>query len=77
MRCIVKAPEYNDKGKRIHKGTIADGFYEMNDFQQIFTVDLDEDCLLLNFKSPLGKMILHNMFVVDTDWISDEGPYTG
>ncbi len=72
VKCLIKAPEYNQKGKRTHPGTMIDAFYEMDDFQQIFSVDLKEDQFMLNFKSPLGKMVLHNMLVLDTDWVPDE-----
>jgi len=72
VKCLVRAPEYNDKGNRTHAGTLLNGFYEMQDFQQIFSVDFEEDLFKLNFKTPLGKMILHNTLILDTDWVPDE-----
>lgn len=72
VKCLLKAPEYNKKGRRTNAGTMIDALYEMNDYQQIFSVDLDEDHFKFNFKSPLGKLILHNMILLDTDWIEDE-----
>ena len=45
--------------------------YEMQDFQEIFSVDFEEDQFVLNFKSPLGKMILHNTLLLDTDWVAE------
>jgi outer membrane receptor for ferrienterochelin and colicin len=72
VKCLVKAPEYDDKGKRTHAGTLLDGYYGMKDFQEIFLVDFEKDQIKLNFKSPLGKMILHNTLILDTDWVPDE-----
>jgi hypothetical protein len=69
VKYIAQAPKYDDKGKRTDNGQLIDLFYEMGDFQQIFQVQADEEGkLVLNFKTPLGKMVLHNMLVLDTDW---------
>jgi hypothetical protein len=68
----VKEPEYNGDGKRTHAGKLIDDYYAMDTFQQIFIAKIDNDILRLNFKSPLGKMILHNTLILDTDWISEE-----
>jgi hypothetical protein len=65
-------PEYNEETKRFSRGKLTDIFYNMNDFQQIFTVDLEKDRMELNFKTPLGKMILHNTLMLDTDWIPED-----
>lgn len=72
VKCLVKAPEFNKKGKRVHPGKMVDAFYEMDDFQQIFSVKLKDDEFGVNFSSPLGKMVLHNTILLDTDWIADE-----
>ena len=69
VKYIAQAPSFNDKGKRTDKGQLIDLYFEMRDFQQIFQVQADEkDNLVLNFKTPLGKMILHNMLILDTDY---------
>jgi hypothetical protein len=44
----------------------------MNDFQNIFDAMYEKDAFSVNFKSLLGKMIIHNMLVLDTDWIPEE-----
>jgi hypothetical protein len=40
----------------------------MNDFQHIFEVNVGKDKVVLNFNTPLGKFIVHNMLILDTDW---------
>lgn len=72
VKCIVKPPAYNKAGKMKHKGVYAGIDYEMTDYQQMFEVDIGEDLYKFNFKTPLGKMILHNMVVLDTDWLPVE-----
>jgi len=72
VKCITKAPEFNKKGIRINSGEMVDAVYEMDRFEQIFSMDLNDDRWMLNFKSPLGKMIIHNTLVLDTDWPPDE-----
>jgi hypothetical protein len=34
-------------------------------------LDLQKDRIELNFNTPLGKTILHNTFMLDTDWIPE------
>jgi hypothetical protein len=72
VKCLVKPPEYNKEGQRTHAGTMLDGYYAMQDFQQIISVTFEGDEIVVNFNSPLGKMILHNMLLLDTDWVPDE-----
>lgn len=72
VKCMIKEPKYNDAGKRTHIGKLTDENYTMDSFQQIFITKIDGDTLKLNFKSPLGKMILHNTVVLDTDWASEK-----
>lgn len=72
VKCITKAPQFNKKGIRIDKGEMVDAVYVMDNFEQIFSMDLKDDLLVVNFKSPLGKMIIHNTLVLDTDWPPDE-----
>jgi hypothetical protein len=68
VKYIAQAPKFSDKGKRTDKGRLIDLNYEMHDFQNIFEVRVEKDDLVLNFNTPLGKMILHNMFILDTDY---------
>ena len=44
----------------------------MGDFQEIFISKIHDDKITVNFKSPLGKMILHNTIILNTDWISEK-----
>ena len=46
--------------------------YQMWDFQHLFKLNFTEDKIILNFDTPLGKLVLHNMLVLDTDWIPVE-----
>jgi hypothetical protein len=72
VKILKKAPEYNKKGLRISAGELEDSYYNMQDFEEIFLVKIEGDKFQVNFKSILGKMILHNMVILDTDWIPDE-----
>lgn len=72
VKYIEKAPEYNEDTKRNSRGTLIDIYYEMKDFQQIFDVDVMKDRIELNFKTPLGKLIVHNTLLLDTDWVPEE-----
>jgi hypothetical protein len=68
VKYIAREPKFNDKGKRTDKGKLIDLYCQMHDFQQIFEVKSGKDEVTLNFNTPLGKLILHNMLILDTDW---------
>ena len=68
VKYIAQDPKFDVKGKRSDKGQLIDLYYRMNDFQHIFEVKPGKDELVLNFNTPLGKLILHNMLILDTDW---------
>jgi len=68
VKYIAQEPKFDDKGKRKDKGKLIDLYYHMQDFQHIFEVNAGKDEVALNFKTPLGKLILHNMLILDTDW---------
>jgi len=68
VKYIAHEPKYNDKGKRTDKGEQINLYYQMSDFQHIFEMNAGKDEVALNFKTPLGKLILHNMLILDTDW---------
>jgi hypothetical protein len=72
VKCLKKAPEYNKKGLRISAGELEETYYNMQDFEEIFQVKVEGGKFQVNFKSILGKMILHNMVILDTDWVPDE-----
>jgi hypothetical protein len=72
VKFMKRAPEFNDKGVRISTGELGDSYYNMQDFEEIFLVQFEGDEIQLNFKSNLGKMILHNMLILDTDWVGEE-----
>ena len=38
-------------------------------FPASIQVNFTEDKIILNFDTPLGKLVLHNMLVLDTDWL--------
>ena len=61
-------PKYDEKGKSLERGKMVDIHYQMQEFQNIFYVDGDKRNFVLNFKSPLGKFIIHNTLIMDTDW---------
>jgi hypothetical protein len=44
----------------------------MKEFQPIFSVDIDKEFVNVHFKSTLGKLILHNTLMMDTDWAPEE-----
>ena len=72
IKYIEAEPEFDEKGKRISKGKLSNLYYEMTDFQPIFTAEFEDDIIDINFNSPLGKMIFHNTLMLDTDWIPVE-----
>jgi len=72
VKYIEDPPEYNEKTKRYSRGKLTAIVYKMDDFQNIFDAVIEKDAFIVNFKSPLGKMIIHNMMVLDTDWIPEK-----
>lgn len=72
VKYIVIPPARNKIGKMTNRGRQDDIFYNMKEFQPIFSVDFDKKFFTVNFKSPLGKLILHNTLMLDTDWIPEE-----
>ena len=72
IKLIDQAPEYNDQGRQISNGKMVATLYEMNDFENIFSAECNDDSAVLNFKSPLGKMVFHNSMILDTDWILEK-----
>lgn len=72
VKFMEDIPAYNEETKRFSRGKLVGIEYCMPDFQNIFDVEFDGDVFAVNFKSPLGKMIIHNMLILDTDWIPEE-----
>jgi hypothetical protein len=72
IKYLQRPPQYDDNGKRTDKGELIDLHYRMREFQHLFLVNFTEDKIILNFDTPLGKLVLHNMLVLDTDWIPVE-----
>jgi hypothetical protein len=62
-------PTFDDNGKREDQGQLIDLYYQMRDFQQLFNMELKDDIVILNFNTPLGKLVIHNMLILDTDWL--------
>jgi hypothetical protein len=71
IKYMEQEPEFDEKGKLISRGKMNEMHYAMKDFQQIFMVKFEDDIIRINFKSPLGKMILRNILILDTDWIPE------
>jgi hypothetical protein len=69
VKYMHQKPAFDEKGKLTDSGQLIDLNYQMNEFQQLFEiVTVRKDEIILNFKSPLGKLIIHNMLILDTDW---------
>jgi hypothetical protein len=68
IKYIDQEPTYNDSGKMVGRGRIIDIHYNMHDYQSIFDVDFEKKEILLNFNTPLGKFVIHNTLILDTDW---------
>jgi len=66
---MQQKPTFDENGKVDGRGQLIDLHYRMNEFQQLFEVAAArKDSIVFNFKSPLGKLIIHNMLILDTDW---------
>ena len=68
IKYIDQEPTYNDSGIMVGRGRMIDIHYNMHDYQSIFDVDFEKKEILLNFNTPLGKFIIHNSLILDTDW---------
>lgn len=73
VKYLATPPKRDAKTNRLtSRGKQIDIYYRMQNFESIFTADFDSDKAIINFNSPLGKMIIHNTLMLDTDWVSDE-----
>ena len=69
VKYMSQRPIFDEKGKRVDAGQLIDLNYRMRDFQHLFeVVTAGKEEIVLNFDTPLGKLILRNMFILDTDW---------
>lgn len=69
VKYMEKLPVFDEDGKVTERGRLIDIYYEMKDFQHIFKVAFDDDIIKFNFETPLGKLIVYNMLIMDTDWM--------
>lgn len=69
VKYIEKIPVYGEDGKMTERGRLVDMHYEMQEFQNIFNISFEDDKIVFNFNTPLGKLIIYNMLILDTDWI--------
>ena len=72
VKCIPEKAKIDETGKLINCDELFSIVYNMDDFQEIFLFKIQDDKILFNFKSPLGKMILHNTIILNTDWILEK-----
>ena len=69
VKYIERRPTYDtDSGKILSRGNMIDLYYKMKDFQHLFKVDKKQDEIEINFDTPIGKLVLYNMLILDTDW---------
>ncbi len=69
VKYIEKIPVWGEDRKMTERGKLVDMYYEMMHFQHIFKVTFEDDIITFNFNTPLGKLIIYNMLILDTDWI--------
>jgi hypothetical protein len=72
VKYMTILPVRNEKGNWSKKGKQIDIYYNMKGFEPIFLVDIGKEHITVNFKSPLGKLILQNTLMLDTDWPPEE-----
>ena len=73
VKYLATPPKRDAKTNKLtSRGKQIDIYYRMQNFESIFTADFDSDEAIINFKSPLGKLIIHNTLMLDTDWVTDE-----
>ena len=68
IKYVEQEPTYNDSGNMDGRGRMIDVYYKMHEFQNLFSVDIDKSEINLNFNTPLGKFVIHNTLLLDTDW---------
>jgi hypothetical protein len=69
VKYMEKLPVFGEDGKITERGRLIDLYYEMKDFQHIFEVVFEDDIIKFNFNTPLGKLIIYNIMIMDTDWM--------
>lgn len=69
VKLVERKPALDKDGKKIDIKQLIALNYEMRSFQNIFSVRYDDGYAILNFNTPLGKIIIHNMLILDTDWL--------
>ena len=69
VKYMDKLPVFDENGKVTERGNLVDMYYEMKNLQHMFKVAFEDDIIKFNFNSPLGKLIIYNMLIVDTDWM--------
>jgi hypothetical protein len=72
VKYFTQKPLYDDHKKMIDKGNLGDVYYEMKDFQSLFKVEAGDEFITINLNTPLGKIALYNVLILDTDWIPVE-----
>ena len=72
VKYIEQLPTYNSNGKIVGRGKTSDMYYQMQNFEHLFELSFTESNIELNFNTPLGKFVLHNMQILDTDWFPVE-----
>ena len=72
VKCMPEKAKIDETGRLINFDDLIGIEYSMDDFQEIVLLKIHDDKIVVNFKSPLGKMILHNTIILDTDWISEK-----
>ena len=68
IKFISDLPKFDEKGKLVERGRLSDYHYQMREYQSLFEVEGDKNKFKLNFKSPLSKLVIYNMLIMDTDW---------
>ena len=69
VKYMARKPTFDDSGKLLDRGELIDLNYQMRNFQQLFNTEVKDGKIILNFKTPLGKLVIHNMLIMDTDWL--------
>ena len=72
VKFMTRQPGYNHNNKKYDRGELIDMHYPMIGFQHIFEVNEEDDYFTLIFNTPLGKLILYNTVIMDTDWIPED-----
>jgi hypothetical protein len=72
VKYFAQKPLYDDHKKMIDKGKLGEVYYEMKEFQSLFKVEADDELITINLNTPIGKIVLYNVLLLDTDWIPVE-----